>query len=396
MADQAEDSGAYTMRFMVPGKMVGSIIGRGGQVIQRMTQETGARINVLPREAVGSTRSERVLEVEGPVYTVCDAFKQIQTVMEAEAETLGFERACEGNCFVPLKLLVQNEVVGHIIGKAGSTINKMKAESGAEISISNAETSKSGNRIVTVSGSADAILTAQAALCDKLNAVMSDPEYSPYLTPAPPTSGSVYGASAFPILGGGRSERNMVMVLENMVGAIIGKAGANAKEITKLSGCKLHIETRDEKAEREANTPAPRRSMSRGDDDDRDPLEERMIIIMGGPEQQFKAQQIIYKRLLEEDQRSGAAKRARRLKVLFMVPNDMLGRVIGKGGAKIKELAGTSGARLRLVRSDNQDQDDLEEDTPLEIFGSFSETQAAQNLLRQIAFEHRIRDGGAK
>ena len=40
-----------------------------------------------------------------------------------------------------------------------------------------------------------------------------------------------------------------------------------------------------------------------------------MIIIMGGPEQQFKAQQIIYKRLLEEDQRSGAAKRARRLKV---------------------------------------------------------------------------------
>ena len=79
-----------------------------------------------------------------------------------------------------------------------------------------------------------------------------------------------------------------------------------------------------------------------------------MIIVMGGPEQQFKAQQIIYKRLLEEDQRSGTTKRERRLKVLFPIPNDMLGRVIGKGGAKIKELAGTSGARLRLVRPDNQ------------------------------------------
>ena len=81
-------------------------------------------------------------------------------------------------------------------------------------------------------------------------------------------AGSIFGASAFPILGGGRSERNMVMVLESMVGAIIGKAGANAKEITKLSGCKLHIETRDEKADRETGQTVVKRSVS-GDDGER-------------------------------------------------------------------------------------------------------------------------------
>lgn len=40
------------------------------------------------------------------------------------------------------------------------------------------------------------------------------------------------------------------------------------------------------------------------------------------------------------------------------LPVFSLGRVIGKGGTKIKELADTSGARLKLIRYDDEVNDD--------------------------------------
>lgn len=56
--------------------------------------------------------------------------------------TLGVEPETEGCVRVPLKLLLQNEVVGHVIGKAGSTINQMKTESGADMSVNNLESTQ--------------------------------------------------------------------------------------------------------------------------------------------------------------------------------------------------------------------------------------------------------------
>ena len=271
-----------------------------------------------------------------------------------------------GKTQVPLKILIVNELIGHIIGKGGSTIKQLSDDSGTEIQINQPDSQPGPEtlRIVTVEGSAVGLCEAQKLVVGKLLNVRKSIEQASgsrrQSSSKNANSGSaLYGASAFPLLGG-RSERNIVLVLESMIGSVIGRQGVHAKEITKVSNAKIHIETRDEKETRQED-----------EADEESGADERQIVVMGNPDCQFKAQHLIYQRLQDEDRKNNNRKE-RRMKVHFPVQSTMLGRVIGKGGAKIKELAATSGARLKLLRYEDEQEED---DTIIEIFGSFQEVR---------------------
>lgn len=377
----------FSLKILVPGKTIGAVIGKGGASIREITESTGAKVTIRARDDIGSTRTERVVDIEGTPDVIAKAYEPILFKVIEEAKNLEEasdntekteETPTNGTTAVPLKILVRNELIGHIIGKNGATIKQLSEDSGTQIALNQPETQPGPEtlRIVTIEGSAVGLCAAQKLVVDKLLAVSKSIDMAKSVQPNTGNSSALYGSSAFPLLGG-RSERNVVLVLENMVGAIIGRQGASAKEITKTSNAKLHIETKVEKAQRHEDEGIEENAS-----------DERQVIVMGNPDCQFKAQQMIYQRLVEEDARQGNRKE-RRMKVHFPVQSTMLGRVIGKGGSKIKELASTSGARLKLLRYEDERPED---DTLVEIFGNFREVQAAQNLIRQIAFEHRIRD----
>lgn len=372
----AEIMGDFSLKILVPGNTVGAVIGKGGASIREITESSSAKVNVRPRDDVGSTRTERVIDIDGTVDSIAAAYEAIMFIVEAEAKSANEEvsdASSDGTSLVPLKVLVANELIGHIIGKGGSTIKQLSEDSGTTIQLDNPESQPGPEtlRVVNVEGPAVGLCEAQKLIVKKLISVQKSIDQS---NNGRRTTSGVYGASAFPLLGG-RSERNTVLVLESMIGAVIGREGINAKEISKVSKAKLHIETRDEKEQRVA------------DEGDEGGSDERHIFVMGNPDCQFTAQQMIYERLVDEDRKNNN-RRERRLKVHFPVQSSMLGRVIGKRGTKIKELATNSGARLKLLRYEDEQEDD---DTIIEIFGNFQEAQAAQNLIRQIVFEHRIR-----
>jgi len=375
----------YTLKILIPGKTIGAVIGKGGASIREITDFTGAKITVRTRDDIGSTRTERVVDIEGTPEVIANAYEPIlfKVIEEAkildEASKTETDEPSNGATPVPLKILVRNELIGHIIGKAGATIKQLSEDSGTDISLNQPETQPGPEtlRIVTVEGSAVGLCAAQKLIVDKLLSVSKSIDLAKGVAPVQADNNSMlYGSSAFPLLGG-RSERNIVLVLESMIGAVIGRGGIYAKEITKVSNAKIHIETKDEKAQRQEEEGVEENA-----------ADERQVIVMGNPDCQFKAQQMVYQRLVDEDSRQNNRKE-RRMKVHFPVQSTMLGRVIGKGGSKIKELAATSGARLKLLRYEDERPED---DTLVEIFGNFQEVQAAQNLIRQIAFEHRIRD----
>lgn len=146
--------------------------------------------------------------------------------------------------------------MGHIIGKAGATIKQLSEDSGTQISINQPEIELGPEslRIITVSGAAVGLCAAQKLLTEKLQAIgksLKTSDGAPVLAgiavpagavPAggmggmmvPPMGGmmgggmgmlvemtstaALYGSGAFPILGG-RGERNIVLVLETMIGA---------------------------------------------------------------------------------------------------------------------------------------------------------------------------------
>jgi len=373
----------YTLKILIPGRTIGAVIGKGGASIREITESTGAKVTVRTRDDVGSTRTERVVDIEGTPHVIASAYEPILFKVIEEAKSLDeaaekTDEPSNGATPVPLKILVRNELIGHIIGKAGATIKQLSEDSGTEISLNQPETQPGPEtlRIVTVKGTAVGLCAAQKLIVDKLLAVSKSIDLAKGVPSSTDNSSALYGSSAFPLLGG-RSERNIVLVLESMIGSVIGRGGIYAKEIFKASNAKIHIETKDEKAQRQEEEGVEENT-----------ADERQVIVMGNPDCQFKAQQMIYSRLVDEDARQNNRKE-RRMKVHFPVQSTMLGRVIGKGGSKIKELATTSGARLKLLRYEDERPED---DTLVEIFGNFQEVQAAQNLIRQIAFEHRIRD----
>lgn len=232
-------------------------------------------------------------------------------------------------------------------------------------------------RIVTVEGASEGL----GAAFQQMVALVDEAK--------PASQAALYGSVPFPSASS-RRERNLVLVLESMIGAVIGKNGVNARSITEGSGAKIHIETR---AEKEARLAEEDSEEGRGAD-------ERQVVIIGSAEQQFQAQQRLYELLVADDrhkatlaQKNGrpARKGPRRMKVHFPVAVSALGSVIGKGGTKIEEIATNSGAKLNLLRWTDEKPDD---DVVVEIFGVFEETQAAQNLIRQVVLERLLRQMG--
>jgi len=67
-------------------------------------------------------------------------------------------------------------------------------------------------------------------------------------------------------------------------------------------------------------------------------------------------------------------------KSTFRIPSSDVGRVIGRGGATIKDLQSNSGARIKV----NSNRDSYESDTLVELFGSEEQRDRAKELIMEI------------
>ncbi|KAG7253952.1 hypothetical protein CRUP_023101, partial [Coryphaenoides rupestris] len=73
-----EGSGVtLTLRLLMHGKEVGSIIGKKGETVKRIREESGARINI----SEGSC-PERIITITGPTHAVLSAFTMITFKLE--------------------------------------------------------------------------------------------------------------------------------------------------------------------------------------------------------------------------------------------------------------------------------------------------------------------------
>ena len=85
-AAAADPADEYSLKILVPGRTIGAVIGKGGASIKEITESTNAKVIVRPRDDVGSTRSERVVDIEGTVDSIAAAYESIMFKVEAEAK----------------------------------------------------------------------------------------------------------------------------------------------------------------------------------------------------------------------------------------------------------------------------------------------------------------------
>ncbi|CAO2816601.1 unnamed protein product [Amaranthus hypochondriacus] len=131
--------GDNVFRLIVPVIKVGSIIGRKGELIKKMCEETRARIRVL-EAPVGSTPDRVVLisgkeEPDSALSPAMDAairiFKRVSGIGEGDDKG----SAADAAAFCSIRLLVASTQAISLIGKQGATIKTIQENSAAVVRI---------------------------------------------------------------------------------------------------------------------------------------------------------------------------------------------------------------------------------------------------------------------
>ncbi|XP_068092776.1 poly(rC)-binding protein 3-like isoform X1 [Hyperolius riggenbachi] len=170
-----------TIRLLMHGKEVGSIIGKKGETVKKMREESGARINI----SEGSC-PERIVTITGPTDAIFKAFSMI--ALKFEEVQCSLEGAWKyggpvdnspkedinasmtnstvtSKPPVTLRLVVPASQCGSLIGKGGSKIKEIRESTGAQVQVAGDMLPNSTERAVTISGTPDAIIQCVKQIC---------------------------------------------------------------------------------------------------------------------------------------------------------------------------------------------------------------------------------------
>ncbi|XP_022755486.1 RNA-binding KH domain-containing protein PEPPER-like isoform X2 [Durio zibethinus] len=172
--------GHCVFRLIVPVLKVGSIIGRKGELIKKMCEETRARIRILDG-AVGTP--DRIVlisgkeEPEAPLSPAMDAAIRVFKRVSGLPDNDGDAKAA-GAAFCSIRLLVASTQAINLIGKQGSLIKSLQESTGASVRVLSGDEVPSyvaaDERIVQLQGEALKVLKALEAVVGHLRKFLVD------------------------------------------------------------------------------------------------------------------------------------------------------------------------------------------------------------------------------
>uniref|UniRef100_T1E8G7 Putative mushroom-body n=1 Tax=Anopheles aquasalis TaxID=42839 RepID=T1E8G7_ANOAQ len=273
-----------TIRLIMQGKEVGSIIGKKGEIVKRFREESGAKINISDCSC-----PERIVTVSGSRSAIYKAFTLITKKFEEWCSQFQDNTAAQGKSQIPIRLIVPASQCGSLIGKGGSKIKEIREITGCSIQVASEMLPNSTERAVTLSGSAESITQCIYHICCVM--LESPPKgatipYRPkpqvngpvivangqaytiqgnYAVPAQEVSGIAKNplaglaalglAGAIPTNTGGlnptatqvQSQSHEMTVPNDLIGCIIGKGGTKIAEIRQISGAMIRISNCEER-----------------------------------------------------------------------------------------------------------------------------------------------------
>ncbi|KAJ5093843.1 hypothetical protein N7456_009704 [Penicillium angulare] len=146
-----DESNWIHIRAVISSQEAATVIGKGGENVSQIRRLSGAKCTVsdYSRGAV-----ERILTVSGPQDAVAKAFGLI--IRTLNNEPLEAPSTAQSKTY-PLRLLIPHILIGSIIGKGGSRIREIQEASGARLNASDACLPLSTERSLVILGVADAV-----------------------------------------------------------------------------------------------------------------------------------------------------------------------------------------------------------------------------------------------
>lgn len=320
-----------TVRLIMQGKEVGSIIGKKGDNIKKFREESGAKINISD----GSC-PERIVTVTGSTEAILKAFSLIARKFEEmlsllclPVQTVGptlQELQSNGSHLpkppVTLRLIVPASQCGSLIGKGGSKIKEIREVTGASIQVASEMLPNSTERAVTVSGTADAITKCIYQICCVMMESPPKGATIPY-RPKPAMPPVIFaGGQAYTVQG-------QYAIPHPDPGSVPAPAASNmagVKQATNLSCPSCFF------------VPAPQLTKL------------HQLALQHAPLLPGHSVGAI-------NPQAAAIATASTTTTEMTIPNDLIGCIIGKGGSKINEIRQLSGATIKISNSEEGSKD---------------------------------------
>lgn len=459
-------SGSAVFRILCPSSKIASLVGEGGNIISQVCQETGAKVRV--DDPVPGC-DERVIFIMGPDKEAESSSEQIKTDMDnskstkeqggskdqnendAEKEALPtvedslsetgtssvqkalilvFEKLLEGekeidggdkdnieSATVTLRLLVLSSQVGCLLGKGGSVIKQLSADSGSQIRVlprdKLPQCASSADDVVQINGAADAVKKAIKSISDQ---IMQNPSHDHDSFPSNPSGpashshshpasrheshpirslppqGPPFGAgfrdsgdfhsnipSLFP-----KFRENFVpsqmdapdiltfrlLCPDERAGGVIGKGGSIIKTLQHESGCEIKV--------------------LEGTSDG----EERMIVVSGPahPDDRISAVQDAVLRVQHRIAKAIPDSKEKGVTAKLLVSSNQIGCLLGKGGSIIAEMRKVTGAYIRILGKDQNPKCVSEDEEVVQINGELEVVQEALLQITTRLQHHFFRD----
>ncbi len=203
-------------RILIPNSKIGAVIGKGGSIIKKIRESSGAKITICGSCAgapgVGENNTaddsgDRMVTIAGLYLAVLSAFQAIVSQTEPGFGKRGTDEPTRGggghsnSGSICVRLLVPNSRAGGLIGRGGSTIRVIREQSCARIEISSHGLYIAGggllDRIVAITGTFSACIRAYQMICLQLANIPNLGTLATSLTSqddvVPGNSGTVHG-----------------------------------------------------------------------------------------------------------------------------------------------------------------------------------------------------------
>ncbi|XP_052195733.1 KH domain-containing protein HEN4-like isoform X2 [Diospyros lotus] len=426
-------------RILCPSRKIGSVIGKGGNIVKALREETHAKITVAESvpgsdERViiiysASTKVHRENESDEdqdpaadkedesmePHCAAQDALLKVYDRIVEEELVGGMEDEDEGGIVVTVRLLVPNNMVGCLLGKKGDVIQRLRSDTGASIRVLPAKhlptCATDTDELVQLSGKPAvtkralyevSTLLHQNPKKDKppLNFPMpygaqgfhppgppmaNLPPPDPVWSGRHPNSRDIvppmswmeghgnqqfdYGPGDYnggPPMHGGEapSEFSMkILCSAGKIGGVIGKGGFNVKQLQQETGASIHVE-------------------------DASVDSEERVIRVSSFEALWDPRSQTIDAILQLQNRTSDFSEKGIITTRLLVPSSKVGCILGQGGQVINEMRRRTQADIRVYSKEDKPKCAAGDEELVQISGNFG---VAKDALAEIASRLRTR-----
>ncbi|XP_021106314.1 poly(rC)-binding protein 2 isoform X19 [Heterocephalus glaber] len=218
-----------TIRLLMHGKEVGSIIGKKGESVKKMREESGARINISEGNC-----PERIITLAGPTNAIFKAFAMIIDKLEEDISSSMTNSTAASRPPVTLRLVVPASQCGSLIGKGGCKIKEIRESPPKGVTIPYRP--KPSSSPVIFAGGQLTKLHQLAMQQSHFPMTHGNTGFSGIESSSPEVKGYWAGLDA-----SAQTTSHELTIPNDLIGCIIGRQGAKINEIRQMSGAQIKI-----------------------------------------------------------------------------------------------------------------------------------------------------------